>query len=130
MMETLTCMEDLKIPATKRTPEINFSDNGELCIKGISTPENVTTFYQPVFDWLEEFKSAKPKLIRIIFDFDYLNTSTTSIILRFLRRVVDMKTNGTDIEIIWYYEEDEDDMAEQGSVLQDLISHPIRIQSK
>lgn len=123
-------MQDLQIAATKKTPEIHCSENGTIIIKGISTPENVTAFYQPLFNWLDEFKLTNPKIIQLSFDFDYLNTSTTSIILKLLRRVVELKVSGIEIHITWKHEDDGDDMAEQGSILQDLIQHPIKFELK
>lgn len=125
-----TYMQDLHIAATKKTPEIHCNVTGTISIKGISTPENVTEFYQPLFQWLDEYKLKAANTIHLIFDFDYLNTSTTSIILRLLRRVVELKTKGLDIHITWKHEDDGDDMAEQGSILQDLIQHPIKFQLK
>jgi len=123
-------MQDLQIAATKKTPEIHCSENGTISIKGISIPENVTAFYQPLFNWLDEFKLTNPKIIQLSFDFDYLNTSTTSIILKLLRRVIELKVSGIEIHITWKHEDDGDDMAEQGSILQDLIQHPIKFELK
>lgn len=123
-------MEDLIIVNTKKTPEISFLKNGNLSIKGISTPENVSEFYQPVFSWLETFQSIKPASLEILFDFDYLNTSTTSIILKLLRRIMYFKASGTYVNITWKHDEAEDDIAEQGTILQDLINYPITLQLK
>jgi hypothetical protein len=123
-------MEDLIIANTKKTPEITFLKNGNLSIKGISTPENVSEFYQPVFSWLETFQLIKPASLEILFDFDYLNTSTTSIILKLLRRIMDFKASGASVNITWKHDEVEDDIAEQGTILRDLINYPITLQLK
>ena len=47
-------MEKLFIAKTDDTPEIDFNpETKEMKMTGRSLPEDVTTFYQPVLDWLD-----------------------------------------------------------------------------
>ena len=49
-------MKDLLIPETDQTPMVNFMANGNLTISGISIPENVLKFYDPILAWVEQFE--------------------------------------------------------------------------
>ncbi len=112
-------MKNLVITKTKRTPEIIFKTSGELMIKGRSLPEDVINFYKPVLDWLEEFKSTKPEKVTLTIDLSYLSTSTARIALEILRTITSIENCNTTIN--WLYEEEDNDMREQGEILQSSI---------
>jgi hypothetical protein len=49
-------MNILEISPTDDSPEINFNpDSGIFELKGKSLPEDVSSFYNPVIEWLEEY---------------------------------------------------------------------------
>ena len=55
-------MQNLVIPATARTPAIDFDfGNNHLKLSGESYPEDVTEFYNPVFSALDAYL---PRLVR------------------------------------------------------------------
>ena len=71
-------MEDIRIEATERTPEIDFNfDQGVFSIKKESYPEDVTEFYGPVIEQLNSWIEAQ-KGSDIVFNFEliYFNSST------------------------------------------------------
>lgn len=101
-------MERLFIEATKSTPEIDFKpDEGLLKIEGESYPENSFEFYEPIFDWLEEYLDLlDEKKVKVEIYINYLNTSSTKSIMYILDLLDEAYTKGASIEMIWYYEED------------------------
>lgn len=111
-------MENLTIGKTALTPQVHFQTNGILLIKGISTPENVQTFFQPVFDWLLAFKETKPEKVNFILEIDYLNSTSSKVVVELLFILNSIKKNGSDVEIVWRYEEEDEDMLELGQDLQ------------
>ncbi len=49
-------MNNLKMPSTDRTPEIDFDfSNNHLVLKGESYPEDAFSFYKPVFEALDDY---------------------------------------------------------------------------
>lgn len=110
-------MGNLEIEKTNQTPEVNFNTNGVFIIKGISTPDNVQKFYQPVFNWLNDFKLTKPLEIILTLEIDYLNTSSTRIMVELLNLLNTFKQLNTKISIHWLYEDGDDDMLELGEDL-------------
>ena len=52
-------MQNLSIPATARTPAIDFDfGKNRLKLSGESYPEDVTEFYNPVFSALDAYLAA------------------------------------------------------------------------
>jgi hypothetical protein len=115
-------MKDLVIISTKRTPEIIFKHIGELRISGSSLPEDVAHFYNPVLEWLEKFQSSAPTKISLTIDVDYLNTSSARNVFSILKKL--QKLHSSKISVIWIYEQDDDDMLEQGEIFESSINLP------
>ena len=110
-------INDLYIKRTALSPEISFKANGELIMEGISTPDNVTEFFTPIFDWVKDFEKTNSKSINLEMYFDYLNTSSTRILVEFINLLKDFKKKGIDVSFIWKYEDDDEDMEEFGEEL-------------
>lgn len=119
----------LKITGTEDTPEINYdSATNEFMIAGRSLPEDVTSFYKPVFDWLDTF--SLPANIKAVFKFrlEYFNTASSKIILDILMRLEDLINNDrSNITIEWFYNEADDDMLEAGEEYKELVEIPFSV---
>ena len=111
-------MENLTREKTTLTPQIHFQTNGLLLLKGISTPENVESFYLPLMDWLEAFKQTNPTSVNLILELEYLNSPSSKMIIRILKYLNSLKSSGTTVVITWRYDDGDDDMYEVGTDLQ------------
>jgi len=107
-------MENLNIKATDQSLQIDFKTDGILTLKGISTPDNVTDFFNPVFNWVKEYSESNPSQLNLDMYIDYLNTSSTRVLVEFLALVRSIKDKGVSTSVIWKYEEDDEDMLELG----------------
>ena len=110
-------MKHLLIEKTQQTPEINLQTNGDFLLKGISTPNNVQRFYQPVFDWLNEFKGIAPKKVKLVMEMEYLNTSSSRIFVELLVLVNSYKQQGVEVNFVWRYDEEDEDIYDLGDDL-------------
>lgn len=111
-------MKDLIITHTDESPEVNFKTTGELLIKGVSIPENVSKFYSPVNEWLEGFKKNSPKTATLTFEIEYINTSTSRAFIDIAKKVASFKEVGTTVKAIWRYANDDDDNLDLGKDLE------------
>jgi hypothetical protein len=111
-------MKDLIIFHTDESPEVNFKTTGELLIKGVSIPENVSKFYSPLNDWLEQLKNNVPKTATLIFEIEYINTSTSRAFIDLAKKLASFKEIGTVVKIIWRYANDDDDNLDLGKDLE------------
>ena len=110
-------MNNLKIDKTKQTPLVLLNTSGDFIIKGISTTDNAQKFFQPIVNWLTEFKTASPTHINFVMELEYLNTSSTRNIVEILRLINQFKLEGTAVSITWTYEKGDEDMLELGEDL-------------
>lgn len=113
----------LKIVGTEDTPEIHFNvQENEYAISGRSLPEDVSSFYKPVFDWLNEFEKNVVANPSFKFKLEYFNTASSKIILDILMRLEEINSqNSSNINIEWYYMESDDDMLEAGEEYKELV---------
>lgn len=110
-------MENLFIKATHQTPEIHFQTDGNFLIKGISTPDLVQKHYKAVFAWLDVFKQNLPSEINLVLEIDYLNTSSSIIFIDLLILLNSFKSDTRKVNIVWRYEEGDEDIVELGEHL-------------
>jgi len=108
-------MEVLDIKGTNDTPKVLLdADNEVFEISGRSLPEDVVSFYKPVLDWLDEYKDNAKGYTEFVFRFIYFNTATSKLILDILFKLEEIHESGNDVKVIWFYEEDDEDMLDLG----------------
>jgi hypothetical protein len=121
-------MEPLDIKATNDTPRVIFDpDNDIFEISGRSLPEDVVTFYQPVIDWLEEYKAHPKKKTDFIFKYIYFNTATSKLVQDILFKLENLNESGHEVKVLWYYEQDDEDMYDLGLEFQENVNLPFEI---
>ena len=109
-------MQNLAIPATARTPAIDFGfGNNHLKVSGESYPEDVTEFYKPVFSALDAYL-ATLGLGSCRFDFEliYINSSSAKAIIMLMDKLDVAAANGASVDIYWFYDVEDDTMQELG----------------
>jgi len=123
-------MEALIIEATDDTPKVVLDpSNNNFEFSGKSLPEDVTTFYGPIMDWLDGYSSSpNPKTV-VIFNLVYFNTASSKLILDILFKLEEIFDEGNDISIEWHYQEEDEDMEEAGEEYGDLVEMPLELKS-
>ncbi len=109
-------MQNLAIPATARTPAIDFDfGKNHLKVSGESYPEDVTEFYRPVFSALDAYL-ATPGFGSCRFDFEliYINSSSAKAIMMLMDRLDAAAAKGASVDVYWFYDAEDDTMQELG----------------
>ncbi len=114
-------METLKIDATKYSPRVEMTLNGEMSITGKSLIEDPFKFYSPIIELIKKNKSRKFKLD---IHLEYMNTASSKLILMLLSTVKDYY-NSTDVFIRWFYETGDEDMHDIGLDYESIVALPI-----
>jgi len=118
-------METIKIQGTEDTPKIILDKENELMeISGRSLPEDVSSFYEPVLNWLNEYADNPNKKTIFNFKLTYFNTASSKLLLDILMKLEEMHEKGLDVIIKWHYPEDDEDMAEAGEEYADIVDVP------
>ena len=90
-------------------------------------PEDVVSFYQPVIEWLEEYRHLPNDKIEFVFKYIYFNTATSKLIQDILIRLEQISESGNDVVVIWYYEQDDEDMMDLGEEFKEYVDLPFEL---
>lgn len=107
-------MDSLIIEATKATPDINFGVDGKWTLQGKCCPENPISFFEPIFEWISQYKTEKNPHIELDMILTYFNTSSSKVFLDFFDLMVEVKESGKEVTVNWFYEQEDEDMMESG----------------
>lgn len=121
----MSSKENLVIPATSRTPEVTFDfEQHHLKLIGESYPEDVTEFYNPVFNALDQYLAALGSgQTRFDFELIYLNSSSAKAIMMLMDKLDQAAANGAKVDVFWFYDGEDDNMQELGEEFgEDLAS--------
>jgi len=120
-------MEVLNIESTKKTPEITFNPkSGEMLVQGISCSENSLGFFEPVFNWINNYLSTPTEKTVLTIKLKYYNTSSAKCILELLDKFTSLKANGKNISVNWHTEGDEE-MQESGENFSAILDFEFNI---
>jgi hypothetical protein len=118
-------METIKIQGSEDTPKIILDAGNEILeISGRSLPEDVSSFYEPVLNWLNEYAENPNKKTIFNFKLTYFNTASSKLLLDILMKLEEMHEKGQEVLIRWHYPEDDEDMAEAGEEYADIVDVP------
>ena len=118
-------METIKIQGTEDTPKVILDKDTDIMeVSGRSLPEDVTSFYEPVLTWLEEYSQNPNKKTIFNFKLVYFNTASSKLLLDILMKLEEIHEAGNDVLIRWHFPEDDEDMEEAGEEYADIVDVP------
>jgi len=114
-------MTGLKIPATKRTPEIILDEVANTMVfKGRSLPENTKQFYEQVKTRLNAYNPSEGTEISIDVAFTYVSSASLIALLSIFKQLKLHSERGCTLKINWFYEKYDDDLLSIGEDMQHL----------
>jgi hypothetical protein len=108
-------MKRLELATTVNTPHIILdADKKIFLIEGKSYPEDSKQFFQSTLDWLNEYRKQKPESFILKCNVFYLSSSSMISFKQILLILVAYQVDGAKVEILWNYDEDDDDIKRTG----------------
>ncbi|MFB6257478.1 MAG: DUF1987 domain-containing protein [Flavobacteriales bacterium] len=107
-------MEPFILESNDKLPFVSLDPNGDLLLKGCSFPLDATRFYEPILEWMEEYKKAPSERTVLRIDLSSFNIGSSKYILYMIHRLQDIVREGGDAAIEWVYEKGDEDMKEVG----------------
>jgi hypothetical protein len=120
-------METMNLLGTSKSPELVLNPNGELKLSGRSIPEDAKGFYMPALEWAREYAINPAEETKMEVRLEYFNTSSSKCILDIFKILEGMFKAGRNVEIVWFYEEDDEDMLEAGEDYASIIRVPFKL---
>jgi hypothetical protein len=111
----------VEIGESERTPKIYLDKNeGVIKLSGKAMPDNAKTFFNPVLEWIENYTREPQDKTYVCFDLEYFNSSASKMILQIIKTLKNIKEQEKEMEIDWYYMEDDDDILDSGKTFEEL----------
>jgi hypothetical protein len=114
-------MEPFRIEPARNTPLISLKPDGNMKICGRSIHENVAEFYQPSFDWTDEYLVNPPEVTRIDIQLEYFNSASAKYIIKLLQKFREVLFKDKKLFISWFYEEGDEDILERGEYFSSVL---------
>jgi hypothetical protein len=114
-------MKPLIVEATDETAGIILDkERGIFEITGRSLPEDSAEFFDPVLQWVKEYKDDPNSETDIVFKLDYFNTASS----KFIQDILAQLENVKGVKVSWYYFEDDESMEEAGNEFSEFVHIP------
>lgn len=122
-------MEKLHIVETDETPMVLLdAANLQFEFSGKSLPEDVTSFYGPILDWIDDYADEMEGEEAVFkFNLIYFNTASSKMILDIFMAIEGMVEDGKNVSVEWIYDEDDEDMEEAGEEYADIVEVPFKM---
>jgi SiaC family regulatory phosphoprotein len=117
-------MEELRLLATKNTPEIILNPEGRIKIRGRSIHENVIDFFAPVEDWITEYILDPAEVTTVDINLEYFNSSSAKVFVHLLQKIGYVSLKHKKFVFNWYYEDGDDDILERGEFFSSVLDVP------
>ena len=119
-------MEILNLEGAEDTPKIILDKtNGIFEISGRSLPEDSAEFYRPILEWIAKYGANPNPKTSFAFKLEYFNTASSKLILDILSKLEDIPG----MNVMWYYNEDDEDMQEAGEEFSELVEIPFEFKT-
>lgn len=123
-------MDNLKIESTQSTPAIHADANaGTIDMRGDSYPENSFELFSPVMQWIERYLHDSDGVLTLNLHLLYLNTSSVKAMMDIFDILEDAHRNGRKVAVNWYYDEQNERVAELAEEFKEDCSFPFLITS-
>jgi hypothetical protein len=115
-------MKILSLEPDQLSPGILFNkDTGNFRIFGVSCPEDAVEFYDPIFNWIEEYIETPPENTTLDFEMEYYNSVSAKIFLMIMLKFEELSDSGYNVKVRWFFEEGEDDLEEAGEEFENIV---------
>ncbi len=121
-------MNSLDLAATASTPTVNADCAANLLeMRGDSYPENSFEFFAPIVEWVQNHLGAPDAALRLDLHLLYLNTSSVRAMMDIFEMLEDAHNDGHTISVFWYYDTDNERIADLAEEFKEDCTFPFEI---
>jgi len=117
-------MKELRISATKNSPEIILNPEGTIKVIGRSIHENVIDFFKPVEEWVSEYIKNPADITSVDINLEYFNSASAKVFIHLLQKITYVQLKHKKFIFNWYYEEGDEDILERGEYFASILDVP------
>lgn len=117
-------MNELRIAATKSSPEILLNPGGMIRIRGRSIHENILEFFRPVEEWVNSYILEPADVTCIDMNLEYFNSASAKFMIQLFMKISRVRLLNKKLIVNWYYEEGDEDIYERGEYFSSVLNIP------
>jgi hypothetical protein len=115
-------MNALYIEGTDDSPKIVLDREKNLFeISGKSLPEDVSSFFEPVLNWFEEYQQDPLEETNLDIKLSYFNTASSKLLLDIFMLLEQLKEMDKKVMINWFYPHYDEEMKEAGIEYSEMV---------
>ena len=104
-------------------PGIIFeNETGKFQIYGESFPEDAYEFFNPIFNWMDEYIENPHETTILDFQLSYFNTVSAKNFLHIMTQMEKLTSTGHNAKIRWFYNNGDEDMIEAGEEFESIVN--------
>ena len=107
-------MTDLFITASANSPFVHFKKTGEMEMSGKIILDQNAELWSQLFSWIDDYKNVLSSKTTVNLQIDYLNTSSLKELNKLLILITSLKSENSELNIFWHYNESDIYMKEIG----------------
>ena len=115
-------MKEFRLQQSKNTPEITLLPTGLIKIRGRSIHENVTEFFEPVENWVEDYVKSPADLTCVDIMLEYFNSASARVLITLFQTITRVTLKNKKYIFNWYYEDGDDDILERGEYFASVLN--------
>ena len=121
-------MSNIELSATASTPAVKAdAAANSLEMRGDSYPENSFEFFAPLVEWVQDHFKTPDATLRVDLYLLYLNTSSVRAMMDIFELLEEAHDDDHGVEVRWFYDEDNDRIAELAEEFKEDCSFPFEI---
>jgi hypothetical protein len=117
-------MNELRIPASKNSPEIILNPSGIIKIMGRSIQENVAEYFEPVEAWVMKYIEEPAELTCVDLNLEYFNSASAKVFIHLFELLKHVTLKNRKFVFNWYYENGDEDILERGEYFSSILDVP------
>lgn len=117
-------MTELRIAATKSTPEIELNPDGMIRMRGRAIHENMISFFKPVEEWVNEYIKIPADVTCVDISLEYFNSASAKLLIKLFQKISYVQLKNKKFLVNWYYEEGDEDILERGEYFSSVLGIP------
>ena len=124
-------MRKVSIDARDKTPSVILDkENSRIEIRGYSFPDEAHDFYAEIVVWFKEYAKNPNPETKVVFDFNYVNSTSAKFINDILKKLDGIVANGKNACVEWLFEPDDEDIQQLGNTLKEFHKVPFTVSVK
>ena len=124
IVKKILSKRQVRIPATRNTPEVILDNDGIIKMRGRSIPEDALNFFKPIDEWVQEYIYNPADITCVDFILEIINGDSSKFLVHIIQKISYVALKHKKFIINWYYKDGDEEILEIGESLSSGVDVP------